>query len=368
MKVLGIINHNNRGGAQAAMQKLMRGCVRYSDAEVQVVYLYQSKNSDDIVDGGIVLTQLQGLSKYIVSAVQLLKYLVQNKPDAVICFLPLANLLGSMAALIAGIKIRIISHRNPIDSYNPTLRRLDRVAGTLGLYSEIICNSESVKESLANYPTGYLVKCKVVYNCVDSEEFEQPLLNNEVKNQFERVRLEFKKVALAVGRLSAQKNYDLMFEVISLHPEIALVIAGHGELHDVLKSKVRKLNLDKQIYFFGSIDSGTITYLMQQADIFIQTSLYEGQSNSLLEALASKNLIFASDIASHREVLSTSPSESCGMLFPLDDISAWDNALNDFKYNLIDANTYKNLIELRLKSFTLQRQVKGFLETIKGSQ
>lgn len=98
-------------------------------------------------------------------------------------------------------------------------------------------------------------------------------------------------------RLSAQKNLGVLIDafavVVKTHPSASLVIAGNGPLEDELKCKAGSLGL-KNVFFLGPRTD--IPYLLQLFDFYVLPSLWEGLPMGVLEAMASKCVIVASDV------------------------------------------------------------------------
>ena len=65
--------------------------------------------------------------------------------------------------------------------------------------------------------------------------------------------------------------------------EADLVIGGSGEDEDLLQSLAKK---NPHIHFLGHLDQPEVINLMTASDVYLQPSEFEGQSNSLLEALS----------------------------------------------------------------------------------
>lgn len=86
-------------------------------------------------------------------------------------------------------------------------------------------------------------------------------------------RYGFKKVLLMVTRLSKEKNINLAIEVVKKIPDAGLVIVGDGP---------EKFEAPKNVIFVGWQEDLTPYY--KTADIFLQTSGYEGYGLSLVEA------------------------------------------------------------------------------------
>lgn len=73
--------------------------------------------------------------------------------------------------------------------------------------------------------------------------------------------------------------------VISAIPESRFLILGKGQLSDTFKQRVKELKLQKCVKFLGQVSrEDAITYL-NAADVYVSTSLSDGTSASLLEAM-----------------------------------------------------------------------------------
>jgi len=93
---------------------------------------------------------------------------------------------------------------------------------------------------------------------------------------------------VAAGRLTRQKNFSSLIEALALVPEDCgpwkCVIAGEGELQDVLAADISARGLDDKILLAGYVSE--IGGLLGAADIFCLSSLFEGLPLVLLEAMA----------------------------------------------------------------------------------
>ena len=93
-------------------------------------------------------------------------------------------------------------------------------------------------------------------------------------------------IMLAVSRLSVEKNLPMALQCLAkvreTYPNTGLLIVGSGPEESNLKSLVKKLKLDGFVEFAGWQDDLVSYY--RTANVFIQTSLYEGYGLSLVEA------------------------------------------------------------------------------------
>ena len=93
---------------------------------------------------------------------------------------------------------------------------------------------------------------------------------------------------LAVGRLAAEKGFDLLLEAFAAvrdrFPAADLVIAGAGPEEHALKAARRRLEMEDAVHLPGHIDNPYA--LFPGATLFVLSSRHEGMPNALLEAMA----------------------------------------------------------------------------------
>ncbi len=109
-----------------------------------------------------------------------------------------------------------------------------------------------------------------------------------------------KPTIICVGRLHPQKNLETLIKsVLKIKKEIQninLLIVGIGIEEIKLRKIVKDLGLSKNIEFLGQVTGYNLIKLYKSSTIFLQPSIYEGQSLSLLEAWASKLPVIASKV------------------------------------------------------------------------
>ena len=108
-----------------------------------------------------------------------------------------------------------------------------------------------------------------------------------------------------VGRLAKQKRVDdLVFAmglVAILRPDAHLLLVGDGPERDKLMKFARDINVDRLTRFTGHRSDAT--NLLRLMDLFWIASDFEGQSNSIMEAMAAGLPVIASDIPPNRELV-----------------------------------------------------------------
>ena len=92
-----------------------------------------------------------------------------------------------------------------------------------------------------------------------------------------------------------------------------------GPVRDIELYKKLKLRESEYFYIHEPVSKPLMYQAMTQADVVVNTSISEGMSGALLEAMSCETLIFARDIPANRELLSCSQKSMsephCGVLF-----------------------------------------------------
>lgn len=93
---------------------------------------------------------------------------------------------------------------------------------------------------------------------------------------------------ISVGRLEKEKNFEAMIEIwkniVDKYPKWILEIYGEGSYREKLTEKIKKLELEKNIFLKGKTKNIEKHY--KESYCYLMTSLYEGFGMVLIEAMA----------------------------------------------------------------------------------
>jgi glycosyltransferase involved in cell wall biosynthesis len=181
---------------------------------------------------------------------------------------------------------------------------------------------------------------RIVYipNGVDTEKF-RPLdcgsvlkaRPSELRERF-RCQLGFPPDTLligTVGRLDPVKDFPTLMkgfrQIKDSFSGAKLVIVGDGPVRSNLSRLGEELGLDSSLIWLG--ERNDIPELLRSFDIFVQTSIFEGMSNTILEAMASSLPIIATDTGGNPEVVSNGEN---GILVPVGGVTELSVALQKY--------------------------------------
>ena len=358
LKLFIVVSFANFAGAQIAALRLARG-LRDRGHDPRVVFLYQQAavDSPDHPYDVLIPKTRPSPPDYARMAAKLTALVRSEKPDLVLTFMPLANVIGQATARATGVRRRVVSHRMPVGAATPVMRKLDALWARLGVYTQVVAVSDSVRESCAHYPEKLLAHTGVVHNGL--RNWQPSTLGNAAARA--KFAVPDGVIALvAVGRFAGQKNYPFMLKVMSRIDNALLLVAGEGPLRPAIEETIRTLGIQDRVRLLGSVARPDIPHLLAAADIFIQTSTYEGQSNSILEAMQAGAPIMAHDIPEQRETIADPDGAVAGALLPLEDLDAWVAAAERLRSDPSAVAKAKAVAERRSRLFTYDAMVAGF--------
>lgn len=150
-------------------------------------------------------------------------------------------------------------------------RRLYRRADAL------ICSSDAMRREFEADFGIPAERLHVIANPVDVSAIRGKAL--PYRSESGKIRL------VAAGRLTRQKGFDRMIELMATLPDhVSLTLLGDGEDRDALTAQARSAGLGDRVAFRGFQRDGVSLY--GEADAFVIPSRWEGMPNAALEALA----------------------------------------------------------------------------------
>jgi glycosyltransferase involved in cell wall biosynthesis len=168
----------------------------------------------------------------------------------------------------------------------------------LSLFTDnIICVSESVRQSLIKTERLNTNKVVVIHNGLSTERFSPIRSKCKIQHGIKRVGI--------VGRFSQEKGHIYFVEaatkIIQFFKNVEFIFVGDGPLRPMIEQKVREYSLDTCCHFLGV--RSDIGVLFQTLDVFVLPSLREGLSISLLEAQYLGVASVVTDVGGNPEVI-----------------------------------------------------------------
>lgn len=208
-----------------------------------------------------------------------------------------SDILGYFAARIVGIKIISTPHGWDLNS-GVKVRFYDWLdRQVLRFFDRVVPLSEPLKKSLSHISSE---RIELINNMVDTTKLPEPESRDPYLLSF-------------IGRLTPLKRVkDIILALHQSDNKIHLQIIGEGPEKQSLVELCDNLSLTDRVAFLGYRDDRL--ELLNKSGIFLLSSVSEGTSRSMMEAMALGLVVIGSDIEGNNILID--PGES-GYLFPL---------------------------------------------------
>jgi len=290
MKIMQVIPYFCFGGAETMCENLCYAQKKLGH-DVVAVSLYQQHTpiSQRMEASGIRIIYLDKKLGLDVSMVpKLLKIMRQEQPDVVHTHLDVIKYTVA-AAKLAG--IRRCVHTVHSVAYKEAEGRVQKIIN--GTYfrwgwSVPVALSPEIQQTICDFYEMEPEQVPVIYNGIDLSKC-RPKLCYELSAPISLVH---------VGRFDTPKNHEgLLYafaQLLKKHPDTRLYLVGDGDLRGKIEALAEELDLQRLVTFCG-MQSDVHPYL-QNADIFVLPSKYEGMPMTIIEAMATGLPIVATDV------------------------------------------------------------------------
>jgi glycosyltransferase involved in cell wall biosynthesis len=189
----------------------------------------------------------------------------------------------------------------------------------------IVAVSEPLRDYLVREIGLRDQRVRVLINGIDTDSFRPGERTGALR---ERLGLDAATPLVGtVARLAPVKNHvmlvDAFARVVQRRPDAHLAIVGDGPMRAPLEERIAALGLTDRVHLSGMMTDLAPVY--RDFDVFVLSSLAEGTSVSMLEAMASARGIVATRVGGNTNLLDDG---ACGVLVPSDDAEAMAGALD----------------------------------------
>lgn len=359
MKVLFVITGLGMGGAENLVVNLA-DYFKLHGHQVIIAYAFGDvvvkPRSDEIP---VISLGVKSYRDFFLGYLNLRKVINDFKPDVVHSHMIHANLLSRLVRVTTTIP-RLICTAHSTNEGGRLRMLIYRMTNFLNdVFTNVSDDAVSKFISLGAAKVGQIIS---VPNGVDTNKF-----HFDIRCCNDLPRANGEKYIIAVGRLSAAKDYANLITAMSLvvlnNNKVKLKIVGDGELKKELHDLVVKLKLEENIDFLGVRHD--IPQLMSASDLFVLSSAYEGFGLVVAEAMACELPVVATDCGGVKEVVG-----ECGWLVEPKNPELLAHAV----LNVLSLSHEQRIFfckksrERVIDKFSLDRTAKKYLSLYKGDK
>ncbi|MEW5799496.1 MAG: glycosyltransferase family 4 protein, partial [Bacteroidota bacterium] len=251
------------------------------------------------------------------------------------------GIIGRLGACLAGVKGTVHTiHGFSFHEFMPSWKRkffiflerlMSKFTSVLILYSKE--NFKTAKELKISASRSV----EMFYYGIDYTPFEDHVDVQMIRKQFgfndDHYIIGF------TGRFMEQKGLNILIEAFcGIHkkfPHTRLLLVGDGALRPELEKQIQSVNLQHAVTITGF--RSDIPKLLRSMNLFVMTSLWEGLSRSLAEAMYAELPIIATDVGGTSDAIRH--SETGWLIKPMD-VNAVTGAIEDALLNPSKAKLY----------------------------
>lgn len=260
----------------------------------------------------------------------LYRYLQQQQPDILHCYMYKPCIYGGFAAKLAGNSL-LITSRRCLGYFKETKPYYQSLENIVNRFTDgVLVNSEAIKQDVLQRERISPQKIHVVYNGVDITRYKPLDGTTRTFSRRKKRELGIPEIAPVVGMIAnlfPYKGYQEFIlaasEVHYRYPEVTFLCVGKDcGIQQQLEQLVREHELQKHVIFTGEVQN--ISEILHCLDIQVSASHEEGFSNAILEGMASGNPIVATSVGGTPEAVL---HNTTGLLVPPKDPSALAQAI-----------------------------------------
>jgi glycosyltransferase involved in cell wall biosynthesis len=286
------------------------------------------------------------------------KHLKHNKIDLIHCHQYTPWIYGVLPAFGTSTKVIFTEHGRFYPDSSSWKRKLVN-PWLCRITTHITAISKATKQALVDFENVPDNRIDVIYNGI------QPLKSDPVKTSELRQKLNISDDSLILGtiaRLDPIKNHNMMLNafarVLKAHPDTVLVIVGDGEERDNITSHILALELEGRVIMPGYKPQPQ--HYLALMDIFLLSSLSEGTSMTLLEAMSLGKPCVVTDAGGNKEVIANGEN---GIVTKNDDAAEFSQAILKLAEDKVLFNQYANAGSERFtRLFDVSVMVKYFTD------
>ena len=271
--------------------------------------------------------------------------------------------LGRIVGALLGMPVVLHEH-----AVFPTMPPYQKLADWLlaPLNDRVVVNCEAVAEFCMERRSMDPENIEIIFNGVPLDEFRE-VSDSAAAEAAEELGIGADTpVVGTVARLEEQKGITHFLNAVPAVkeecPDVKVLIVGDGTLRGALEEEARQLGIADNVIFTG--ERRDVPRLYKLMDVKVISSIYEGTTLTVFEAMATGTPVVATTVDGVEEVIEDGVT---GMLVPPKDAASIAEVVTDLLTNPDRARLLSERAEQAVKQYdvrTSMRRIENLYETV----
>jgi len=294
----------------------------------------------------------------LLSLIEIIKLIKKIKPDIIHLNSSKISILGSIASIFSKSKIIYTAHgwvfNEPMPKWKKLFYKYSEKFTAL-FKNKIICVSEFDRQIAIKEKICSPKKLITIHNGIKQINF---LSKQEARQKLFRNNQNSKLIIGTIANLYKTKGLEYLIQSIKILTSnfqfpIITIIIGEGKERKNLQNLINQLNLKNSIFLFGKINNAS--ELLKAFDIYICSSIKEGLSYTLIEAMQAELPIVATNVGGNSELIENNKT---GILIKPQNQQELTNAINYLIKNKALSNQLRvNAEQKAMNEFSLESMI-----------
>ena len=356
-KIMHITYDMRIGGTEMVIKNLIDGADKSQfDMSVLCIESPLGPFAEDLIKDGIKFHELNrqpGFDKSLIKNIR--KIIKQNNIDIIHCHQYTPWVYGVIAAMFTRSKVIFTEHGRFYPDSSTWKRKL--INPVLNCFTDqVTAISKATKQALVEFENIPAKDIEVIYNGI------APLTFDAEKVEALRKSLNIPDnhtVLGTVARFDPIKNHTMMLKafakVLNQQPNCTLLIVGDGEERANIENCITELGIKNNVILAGYEPKPAEHIALM--DIFLLSSLSEGTSMTLLEAMSIGKPCVVTDAGGNPEVIQ---HQYNGLVTQNNDINAFFNGIQRLLNKALQETMQENAIETFNNKFSAIKMINTF--------
>ena len=294
----------------------------------------------------------------LLSLIEIIKLIKKIKPDIIHLNSSKISILGSIASIFSKSKIIYTAHgwvfNEPMPKWKKLFYKYSEKFTAL-FKNKIICVSEFDRQIAIKEKICSPKKLITIHNGIKQINF---LSKQEARQKLFKNNQDSKLIIGTIANLYKTKGLEYLIQSIKILTSnfqfpIITIIIGEGKERKNLQNLINQLNLKNSIFLFGKINNAS--ELLKAFDIYICSSIKEGLSYTLIEAMQAELPIVATNVGGNSELIENNKT---GILIKPQNQQELTNAINYLIKNKALSNQLRvNAEQKAMNEFSLESMI-----------